>query len=65
MKFKDIEGFHVYATQGGKIAIVQNSFEFGRDVHVFLTLEQFDKLETWVLRNKEEIECAWNDGVEE
>jgi hypothetical protein len=65
MKFKDVEGFHVYATQGGKIAIVQNSFEFGRDVHVFLTLEQFDKLETWVLRNKEEIELAWNDGVEE
>jgi hypothetical protein len=65
MKFKDVEGFFVYLTQGGKIAIRQNSFEFGKDVHVFLTLDQFSKLETWVLRNQDEIECLWNDGVED
>jgi hypothetical protein len=65
MKFKDIEGFFVYPTESGKIAIKQYSFAHEMNVEIYLTLDQFDKLETWVLRNKEEIQCAWNDGVEE
>jgi hypothetical protein len=65
MKFKDVEGFRVYPTQGGKIAIVQKSFEFGKDVHVFLTLEQFSNLQRWVLNNSCEIDDLWNDGVDD
>ena len=65
MKFKNVEGFFVYPTESGKIAIKQYSHEHGKNVEIYLTLEQFGKLETWVLRNQDEIECAWNDGVEE
>jgi hypothetical protein len=64
MKFKDVEGFYVYHTQSGKIAIRQNSFEFGKDVDVYLTLEQFKNLERWVTRNECEIDELWNGGVE-
>lgn len=64
MKFKTVQGFFVYMSDDGTIGIEQYSREFGKHIHVYLTLEQFDKLETWVLRNKEEIELAWNDGVE-
>jgi hypothetical protein len=65
MEFKNVEGFFVYPTESGKIAIKQYSHELRVNVEIYITLDQFNKLETWVLRNQDEIECAWNDGVEE
>lgn len=65
MKFKSIEGFSVFINTEGKIAIEQESFEFGKTVCVFLTLDQFDALSNWVFVNKDEIDLVWNDGVED
>ena len=63
MKFKSVEGLDIYVTQEGKIALEQNSFEFGEPVRVFLTLEQFKSLYDWVLENEEQIDVTWNGGV--
>lgn len=65
MKFKNVEGFEVYLSQEGKITIVQHSFEFGKEVRVFLTLGQFELMQQWVDNNVIDIEKAWNDGVED
>ena len=65
MKFKNVEGFEVYLSQEGKITIVQDSFEFGKEVRVFLTLEQFRQIQQWVNGNQIDIEEAWNEGVED
>lgn len=51
-------------TSEGKIVIKQFSDDFEQPVSIFLTLEQFRAIENWVFRAKEEIEFAWNDGVE-
>lgn len=65
MKFKSAEGFTVFLNKEGKIAIEQESFEFGKTVHVYLTLDQFYAIGHWVLENKDDIELVWNDGVED
>ena len=65
MKLKKVEGLHIYQTVDGRIAISQDSFEYGKRVDVFLTLEQFNSLESWVFKNKDEIEADWNGGVED
>jgi hypothetical protein len=65
MKHKNVEGFHLYMTQEGKIAIEQDSFEFGKHVHVYLTYDQFCQIENWVFKNRDAIVLAWNEGVED
>jgi ATP-dependent helicase YprA (DUF1998 family) len=65
MQMKSVEGLEVYITKEGKIALEQHSFEFGERVYVYLTLEQFNSLESWVFKNKDEIEAMWNGGVED
>ena len=65
MKFKNVEGSEVYFSQEGKITIVQHSFEFGKEVRVFLTLKQFRQIQQWVDNNVIDIEKAWNNGVED
>jgi hypothetical protein len=65
MELKGIEAVEVFTTVGGKIAIKQDSIEFGEPVVVFLSLDQFAAIENWVFKNKDEIDLAWNNGVEE
>ncbi len=65
MELKGIEAVEVFITVGGKIAIRQDAIEFGEPVCVFITLDQFSKIEHWVFKNKDEIELTWNDGVED
>ena len=65
LKFKSIEGFSAFINKEGKIAIEQDSYEFAKPVHVYLTMEQFETLEHWVYKNIAEIELTWNEGVED
>jgi hypothetical protein len=65
MKLKSIEGFSVFINKEGKIGIEQESYEFGKPVHVYFTIEQFDGLSNWVWKNKDDIELVWNNGVED
>jgi hypothetical protein len=63
MKLKDVDPVEVIITTNGKIGIRQDSNDYDSDC-VFITLDQFLKIENWVFKNKEEIELAWNDGLE-
>ena len=65
LKFKSVEGFSAFINKEGKIAIEQYSYEFGKPVYVFLTMEQFETIEHWVYKNQAGIELTWNDGVED
>jgi hypothetical protein len=65
MELKGIAPVEVFTTNGGRIEIKQNSIEFGKPVSIFITLDQFSKIEHWVFKNKDEIELAWNEGVED
>ena len=64
MIFKGTPSTAIGITTDGSIYLEQYSTEFGKLVKVYITLDQFNNLETWVLRNKEEIEIAWNEGIE-
>lgn len=64
MKFKGIETANVVISSSGKIRIEQYSADHGEPVRIFLTLDQFKQIENWVFKNNDEIELAWNDGVE-
>jgi hypothetical protein len=65
MELKGIEPVEVFITNGGKIAIKQEAIEFGEPVVIFLSVDQFEKIEHWVFKNKDEIELRWNEGVED
>jgi hypothetical protein len=64
MKLKDTEALEIFITKHGRIAIRQDSIEHGEPVLIFITLEQFAKIEDWVFKNKEEIEIIWNEGID-
>ena len=64
MELKGIEAVEVFITTNGKIAIRQDCIEYGEPVCIFISKEQFSQIENWVFKNKEEIELAWNDGVQ-
>jgi hypothetical protein len=65
MELKGTEAVEVFITVGGKIGIRQDAIEFGEPVCVFITLDQFAAIENWVFKNKDEIDLAWNNGVED
>ena len=64
MELKHIEGAKIYITNEGKICIKQYSFEFGKNVYVYLTFDQFMDVASFVVENKDEIDSLWNNGVE-
>ena len=64
MELKAIKATSVSITTDGKINIEQWSNLLERPVEIQLTLEQFNNIETFVFKNKDEIELAWNEGVE-
>jgi len=65
MKLKSINDAEAFVTVSGKIAIAQHSFELGKIVHVYLTLDQFRQLQKWVDENEQQVMEAWNDGVDD
>ncbi len=65
MELKAIKATSVTITTDGKINIEQWSNLLERPVEIQLTLEQFNNIETFVFKNKDEIELAWNEGVED
>ncbi len=64
MKLKSIKSAHVDFNLQGKIVIEQWSDDFNKPVVIYLTYDQLREIEMWAFKNKEEIEAAWNDGVE-
>lgn len=64
MKYKDIIGFYVFISEEGTIGIEQHSHEFGKHIHIYLTLDQFRRVQRWVDDNELEIDALWNGGVE-
>lgn len=64
MKLKEVDGVEVYITNNGRIALKQDSIEYGQPTVTFLTLNQFSVIEDWVFRNRDEIDLLWNDGIE-
>lgn len=49
----------------GYICIEQYSTEFGKLVTIKLTKDQFDLIENFVFKNKDEIELSWNEGIDD
>jgi hypothetical protein len=49
----------------GYILLEQYSIEFGKTVTILITLEQYNNIENFVFRNKDELELLWNDGVKD
>jgi hypothetical protein len=64
MKLKEVDGVEVYITANGRIALKQDSIEYGQPTVTFLTLNQFSVIEDWVFKNRDEIDLLWNDGIE-
>ncbi len=64
MELKAVKSVHVDFNSQGKIVIEQWSDDFDQPVTIYLTPEQFRAIENWFFNGKEEIELAWNDGVE-
>ncbi len=64
MELKATKSVHVDFNNQGKIVIEQWSDDFDQPVTIYLTSDQFAAIEHWVFKNKEEIEAAWNNGVE-
>lgn len=64
MKLKDTEALEIFISKHGKIVLRQYCPEDDGIVNIYLTLDQFAKIEDWVFKNKEEIEIIWNDGIQ-
>jgi len=64
MKFKETKLTDVGIASDGKIYIEQFDADCEGPTYVFLSLDQFNKIEGWVFKNRDEIELAWNGGVE-
>lgn len=65
MELKSTKSVHVDFNNQGKIVMEQWSDDFDQPVTIYLTSDQFAAIENWVFKNKEEIEAAWNNGVED
>lgn len=65
MKLKSTETAKIDIEVDGTICIEQFSRAAEKPVAIYLTFEQFAKIEHWVFKNKDEIELRWNEGVED
>lgn len=63
MIFKYVDNIEVTITSDGKIAISENPNEYDFNV-VYITLDQFELIGKYILENINNIELAWNNGVE-
>jgi hypothetical protein len=65
MKIKGSQSVRMGITKAGTIYLEQLcdiTLEFN---YVYLTLEQFDSLSTWVVENQDDINELWNGGVDD
>ena len=65
MKLKGTQSVRVDFTEAGTIVLEQLCDITNEFVYIYLTLEQFSSVESWVFKNQEEIEYKWNSGVED
>jgi hypothetical protein len=64
MELKGAKSAHVDLNSQGKIVIDQWSDDLEQPVTIYLTHDQFMAIESWLFKNREDIELAWNGGVE-
>ena len=64
MNLKGTKSANVSFNSQGKIVIEQWSDDLNQSVTIYLTYDQFSAIENLVFKNKDEIELAWNDGIE-
>lgn len=64
MELKGIEAATVRISTSGNICIEQYSHSIGSPVEIYLTPQQFNNIETFVFKNRTDIELLWNEGVE-
>jgi hypothetical protein len=65
MNLKSTKSANVSFNSQGKIVIEQWSDDFGKPVTIYLTSNQFEVIDDWVFKNRDEIESAWNNGVDD
>jgi hypothetical protein len=65
MNIKGAKSLNVTINKQGKIVIEQWSDEFDRPEAIYLTINQFEAIDDWVFKNRDEIELAWNNGVDD
>ena len=65
MIIKGSQIINTYLDCYGLIVLEQYSTEFGMKVIISITPEQFNAIENWVFKNRDDIELAWNEGVED
>ena len=64
MIIKESLGINIYFDKKGFVILRQYSEAFGTST-ICLTMDQLEKIEHWFFKNKDEIELAWNEGVED
>jgi len=64
MNLKGTKSAHVDFTSEGKIVIEQWSDDLEQPVTIYLSYDQLAAIEGWAFKMKDDIELAWNDGVE-
>jgi hypothetical protein len=65
MELKFTRAATVDIERDGKICIQQWCDSTNSVVEIYLTLEQFNSIESWVFKNRDEIESRWNNGAED
>ena len=65
LSFKKVESVVVAINEMGFISLAQNSSRYGEPQGIFLTLDQFRRIQRWVDKNEVEIDQTWNGGVED
>jgi hypothetical protein len=63
MQLKSTKAVTVNVDSDGKICIQQYYEVTDSIVAIYLTPEQFNSIESWVFKNRDEIELNWNNGV--
>lgn len=64
MNLKGTKSAHVEINSEGKIVIEQWSDDLEQPVTIYLSYDQFLAIESWAFKMKDDLELAWNDGVE-
>ena len=59
MRLKETDATNVFITNGGRIGLSQPQ---SKNV-IYLTIEQFKKIQNWVDENTEQIYQHWDEGI--
>jgi len=65
MKLKGTQSVEVDFTAAGTIVLEQFCEDMGEFVFIYITLDQFRRIQKWVIDGEVEINSAWNDGVDD